>query len=261
MPSGRGRRRSGCGRPRSQPGCGRRAGCRGRGTQQDLGVRVLRERLFHRLRELVGGGAGGLQLGEAGEHLRAESVFDQRGLVGVVGAEDLAEPFSLALDAALAASAFEGGLELGAGQPRGTGGRWCDFEEFAGFWAAQAVGSGGEGVQGGRGAPHSVPFVCQAAAYVRWCPGEAMPDGPLSAVGVANLPSDVVATAAPPRARVHPPRTSSSVPAVLVVVPAAVPLLGRCIGWALGRRGALGREGGTDRGGVRRLGGVGVRLR
>lgn len=48
-------------------------------------------RLFHRLGELVRGGAGGFQLDEEGEHLLTEGVLDQRRLVRPLGAEDVAE--------------------------------------------------------------------------------------------------------------------------------------------------------------------------
>lgn len=61
-------------------------------AQHYLGVRVPRERLFHRLREVPGGGADGLQLGEQGEHLLAERIFDQWRLVSPVGAEDVPGP-------------------------------------------------------------------------------------------------------------------------------------------------------------------------
>ncbi|MFE4771972.1 hypothetical protein [Streptomyces sp. NPDC056713] len=47
-------------------------------TQQHFGVRMLmRERLFHRLGEVVGGGAGGSQVDQEGEHLPAASDLDR----------------------------------------------------------------------------------------------------------------------------------------------------------------------------------------
>ncbi|WP_405650257.1 hypothetical protein OG581_04560 [Streptomyces sp. NBC_01386] len=47
-------------------------------TQQHFGVRLLmRERLFHRLGEVVGGGAGGSQVDQEGEHVLAESDLDR----------------------------------------------------------------------------------------------------------------------------------------------------------------------------------------
>ncbi|MET9952735.1 hypothetical protein ABZ135_14465 [Streptomyces sp. NPDC006339] len=48
-------------------------------------------------------------MGQEGEHLPAERVLDQRGLVGPVGPEDLAEPVDFGLDPALAAGPFERG--------------------------------------------------------------------------------------------------------------------------------------------------------
>jgi hypothetical protein len=56
---------------------------------------VLRESLFHRLGEVVGSGASGIELGE---RVLAQRIFDQGWLVGPVGAEDRAEPFGLGLD-------------------------------------------------------------------------------------------------------------------------------------------------------------------
>jgi hypothetical protein len=42
-----------------------------------------------------------VDLSQEGEHLLAERVFDQRGLVGPVGAECLAKPVGFGFDAAL----------------------------------------------------------------------------------------------------------------------------------------------------------------
>ncbi|GAA3044581.1 hypothetical protein GCM10017562_02110 [Streptomyces roseofulvus] len=110
---------------------------------------MLREGLFHRLSELVGGGAGGIQPDQEGEHLLAERILDQRRLVGPLAAEDLAEALGLGFDAALAAGSLEGGLDPGAGQPCGPGRGRGGLEEFAGLGTAQAVGPDGEGRQGG----------------------------------------------------------------------------------------------------------------
>lgn len=118
-------------------------------AQQDLGVRVLREHLLYRLREIVSCGAGGFQLNEEGEHLLAEGVLDQQRLVGPVGPEDVTDAVGFRLDATLAAGPLEGGLELGAGHPRGPDGGRCGLHELAGFGAAEAVGPGREGVQSG----------------------------------------------------------------------------------------------------------------
>ncbi|CAL9328101.1 hypothetical protein SUDANB15_00012 [Streptomyces sp. enrichment culture] len=78
---------------------------------------MLRERLFHRLSELVCGGASGFQLDEEGEHLRAERVLDQRRLVGPRSAEDVTETVGFRLDTPLAAGSLESSLELRPAQP------------------------------------------------------------------------------------------------------------------------------------------------
>ncbi|MDR6981361.1 hypothetical protein J2X68_008104 [Streptomyces sp. 3330] len=88
-----------------------------------ISVRVLGESPFDRLRQVVGDVAGGIELAKEGEHLFAERVLDQRRLVGPLGAEDLADPVCLGLDAALAAGSLEGSLDLRAAQPRGPRGR------------------------------------------------------------------------------------------------------------------------------------------
>ncbi|MFE1983624.1 hypothetical protein ACFW9Q_20750 [Streptomyces mirabilis] len=54
--------------------------------------------------------------------LLAERIFDQLPLARVVTAEILAEPVGLRFDAAAATGAFEGGAELGAGEPGGLAG-------------------------------------------------------------------------------------------------------------------------------------------
>ena len=91
------------------------------------------EGFCYRFGELVGGGAGGVQLDEEGGHLLAECVFDQRRLVGPLAAKDLAEAVGLGFDAALAAGSLQGGLDLGAGQPRGPGRGRRGLEELAGL--------------------------------------------------------------------------------------------------------------------------------
>jgi hypothetical protein len=53
-------------------------------TEDDLSVRMLGESFLHRLGEVVGGGAGGLELDQEGEHLLAERVLDEGRMVGVV---------------------------------------------------------------------------------------------------------------------------------------------------------------------------------
>lgn len=87
---------------------------RHREAEDHVSVRVLRENLFDRFGEVVGSGAGGLQLDQQGQHLLADRVLDQRRLVSPLGPEDLADPLSLGFDASLAAGAFERGLDLRA---------------------------------------------------------------------------------------------------------------------------------------------------
>ncbi|MFF1604921.1 hypothetical protein ACFVYV_47425 [Streptomyces mirabilis] len=74
-----------------------------REAEDHVSVRVLRENLFDRFGEVVGSGAGGLQLDQQGQHLLAERVLDQRRLVSPLDPEDLADPLSLGFDASLAA--------------------------------------------------------------------------------------------------------------------------------------------------------------
>jgi hypothetical protein len=71
------------------------------------GVRMLRENLFNRLGELVGGRAGGFELPQQSEHLLAERVLDQWRLVRVFGPQDLADALGIGIDPALAAGAPE----------------------------------------------------------------------------------------------------------------------------------------------------------
>lgn len=76
---------------------------------------MLRESLFDRLGDVVGSGAGGLQLDQEREHLFGQRVFDRRRLVRVVGAEDTTEPLGLGRDAPLATGPLERGLQLRTG--------------------------------------------------------------------------------------------------------------------------------------------------
>lgn len=87
-----------------------------------VSVRVLRESLFHCLGQIAGGGAGGIELAEEGEHLLAQGVLDQGRLVGPVGVQGVTEPFGASGDAALAAGPLEGLHDLRAGQAGGPGG-------------------------------------------------------------------------------------------------------------------------------------------
>ncbi|MFF2468408.1 hypothetical protein [Streptomyces mirabilis] len=90
-------------------------------AQDHVSVRVLRKRLLDRLGEVVSGGAGGFQLDEEGEQLLAEGVLDQRRLVRVLGAEDLADPVGFGINATLSASPFEGRADLRPAVPFGPG--------------------------------------------------------------------------------------------------------------------------------------------
>ncbi|MBC2908217.1 hypothetical protein H4N64_43370 [Streptomyces sp. PSKA01] len=93
-----------------------------REAQHHFSDRVLRENFLHRLGEVVGRSTGGLKLDEEGEHLLAECVLDERRLVSVFGAEDLAEPLGLSFDAPLAADLPEdAGEPLGSSWPTGQG--------------------------------------------------------------------------------------------------------------------------------------------
>ncbi|GAA0324835.1 hypothetical protein GCM10010302_74970 [Streptomyces polychromogenes] len=71
---------------------------------------MLRESLFDRLDEVVGGGAGGLQLNQEGEHLLAKRVLDQWRLLYPLGPEDLAEQLGVGCDASLTTGSLERGL-------------------------------------------------------------------------------------------------------------------------------------------------------
>lgn len=92
-----------CSRARSdcQVGPGAELGAEAGKAEDDLSVRVLREHLLDRVRQVVGGGAGGYRLDHEGEHLFAECVLDRRQLVGPGTSDDLVEPFYLGCDAPL----------------------------------------------------------------------------------------------------------------------------------------------------------------
>jgi hypothetical protein len=100
---------------------------------------VLREGLFDRLGQIVGGGAGGFKLNQECEHLLAQRVFDQRRLMGPVRTEDFAEPFGLGFDAAFAAGPLERGLERSAGEPCSPGRCRRRLDELVSLGSAQAV--------------------------------------------------------------------------------------------------------------------------
>ena len=76
--------------------------------------------------ELVGVGAGGVELAQQGQGLLPEGLLDQRRVVQVVGAQHLLEPVGFGVDAALPPGAAQQRPQLGQGQPgrraRGGGG-------------------------------------------------------------------------------------------------------------------------------------------
>ena len=79
----------------------------------DLGVRVLLKMGDRRLGQLVGGGAGGVELAQQRAQLDAHRVLDQRWLVQVGVGEDGAQPVDVAVEVAAAA-----GLDQQPTQPR-----------------------------------------------------------------------------------------------------------------------------------------------
>lgn len=82
-------------------------------AEQDLAVGVLVKGGCGRLREIVRGLAGGVQLLEHGQELVAEGILDAGELVGVLGAEDVPQPLGFRVEAAEAATAFEGAPQAG----------------------------------------------------------------------------------------------------------------------------------------------------
>jgi hypothetical protein len=81
--------------------------------------------------------------------LLAEGVLDGREVVGVLGAEDAPQALGLGVEGPGAPAAFEGGPDLGEGEPgrlrRGRG----QGEDFPGVCPGQAAFLALEGVQGG----------------------------------------------------------------------------------------------------------------
>lgn len=88
-------------------------------AEQDLAVGVLLERGFGGRGEVVRGLAGGIQLLEEGKELVVEGVLDSWELAGVLGAEDAPQTLGFAVEGTSAATALEGGSQLGEGQFRG----------------------------------------------------------------------------------------------------------------------------------------------
>ena len=79
----------------------------------DLGVRVPLKMGDRRLGQLIGGGAGGVELAQQRAQLDAHRVLHDRWLVQVGAGEDLPQPFDVAVEVALAA-----GFDQQSAQPR-----------------------------------------------------------------------------------------------------------------------------------------------
>ena len=88
--------------------------------------------------ELGGVGAGCVELAQQRECLTAEGVFDQRGLVQVLGAQYRLEAVGFGVDAALAACAAQQRPQLGFGQLRGRARGGGGGEDGAGVGSQQA---------------------------------------------------------------------------------------------------------------------------
>ncbi len=95
--------------------------------------------------QLLGVGAGDIELAEQGEGLPAVGVLDERELVQVLAAEDALEAFGFGVEAALPAGAGQRGPQLGLGEFRGRSRGRGGGQHGAGFWTQQAVAFGGEG--------------------------------------------------------------------------------------------------------------------
>jgi hypothetical protein len=106
---------------------------------------VLVKRLDDSLLEVVRAGEGGVELAEQGQGLAAHGLLDEGELAHLPGAERLAEPGGLGVDAAAAACPFQQGAELCEGQLRGVGGRRGGGEEGAGLGPHDAASGRGEG--------------------------------------------------------------------------------------------------------------------
>ncbi len=76
------------------------------------------KRLHRCLGEVVGAGAGGIELAKQSGRLVAHCFLDQGKLPHLWESESFAEPVSLGLDAALAAGRLEEGPQLGARELR-----------------------------------------------------------------------------------------------------------------------------------------------
>ena len=72
-----------------------------------------------RVREVLGVGAGGVELAQQGQGLMPEGLLHQRGVVQVLGAQHLVESFGFGVDAALQPGPAQQRPQLGLGQPGG----------------------------------------------------------------------------------------------------------------------------------------------
>ena len=108
---------------------------------------MLVKRLGDGLLEVVGGGAGGVELAEQGQGLAAHGVLDERGLAHLRGAERLAQPGRFGVQAAAAAGLLQQGAQLGQGELGGVGRGGGGGQDGAGLGprdAAAGVGVGGQ---------------------------------------------------------------------------------------------------------------------
>ena len=95
--------------------------------------------------EVLGVGGGGVERAQQGESLAVEGVFDQGQLVEVLGAQDLLDPCSFGVDAAVAPGAAQQRGELGNSQLRGRARGGSGGQQGPRFGAQQTAAFGGEG--------------------------------------------------------------------------------------------------------------------
>ncbi len=113
----------------------------------DRGVWVAVEAFDRGVGQLVGIGAGGVELAEQGERLSTEGVLDQRQLAQILRAQYRLDSVGFSIDAALSASPSQQRPQLCLGQLRGRARRGGGGQDRAGVKAEQAVSFVGEGCQ------------------------------------------------------------------------------------------------------------------
>jgi hypothetical protein len=86
--------------------------------------------------EVIGAGAGGVQLAQQGQGLAAHRLLDQRGLAHLRGAEGVRQPGGLGVDAAAAPGLAQQGPQLGEGERGGIGRGGGGGQDGAGFRGA-----------------------------------------------------------------------------------------------------------------------------